>query len=73
MNNQHLPVAFVGTDVPLTFEQVTELLPLVAQSPLSSAAVNVEPPRTIPVSVEEVLVPPFAIGSTPLTSVVRDA
>jgi hypothetical protein len=55
-------------DPPLTFTTVTALEPLVVASPLSSAAVIADAlPRTKPVSVVLVPVPPLATGSAPVT------
>jgi hypothetical protein len=47
----------------LTVAKVNALVPEVVASPLISEAVNGFPPRTIPVSVAPVAVPPFAIGT----------
>lgn len=69
-----LAVAKVPKAVPLVFVQVIALLPLVVQSPLISAAVKAgELPRTSPVSVLPVPVPPFATGRTPDTPPFPDA
>src|SRR2546429_6825188 len=58
--------------VPLSFVQVMALLPLVVQSPLISAAVIAVPlPRTNPVKVLAVPVPPLATGNAPVTFVVK--
>lgn len=57
--------------LPLTLTTATTLLPLVVASPLNSAAVMAEAlPRTNPVSVLAVPVPPLATGSVPVTPVV---
>ena len=48
----------------MTVASVSALEPDVVASPLISAAVNGLPPRTMPVSVLPVAVPPFAMGTT---------
>jgi hypothetical protein len=65
-------VAYPVKAVPLVLVQMMAFDPLVVQSPLISDAVSGEPPRTTPVSVLAVPVPPLATGNVPVTSAVSD-